>query len=220
MSVSELVDDVEGIESGVVSDGLGDDLERFREHIDDELFLSFNFGGFFFHVAAELDFGGSSAGYDLVGLETSSDNHDGIIQRPFGFLDELFGTTSKDDGSGFGVGAVFEKIVPFSSDLLFVELSAGSEDIGGQFVDGGLENGSGGLRDSLDILVGDSTSTENASVGEPLGSQVTNGELGENNLGTDVMNFLEFIVDDLPFGIDQALEILNVFDSDFGILFF
>jgi hypothetical protein len=31
---------------------------------------------------------------------------------------------------------------------------------------------------------------------------------------------LELIVNDFPFGIDNALEVVNVLNSDFGVLFF
>lgn len=33
------------------------------------------------------------------------------------------------------------------------------------------------------------------------------------------MDFFEFIIDDLPLGINDALEIINIVDSDFSVLF-
>ena len=40
MPVSEFVDEVEGVESGVVGDDSGDDFQGLGEHAHDELFLA------------------------------------------------------------------------------------------------------------------------------------------------------------------------------------
>jgi len=56
----------------------------------------------------------------------------------------------------------------------FVEVSGG----GGEF-------GSGGMANTADIVVLDSTSTENAAVSKVLSSQVSNGKTRQNNLKTN-----------------------------------
>ena len=86
--------------------------------------------------------------------------------------------------------ALFKEIVSLSSDLLLLETSASSQNISGNVVDGGLEDSSGGLGNSGDIFTGDSAGTEDASVSEPLSGKISDGELGQDNLGSNIMNFL------------------------------
>lgn len=66
------------------------------------------------------------------------------------------------------VGAIFEEIVAFGSDLSFFEPAAGSEDSGGDVVDGGLKQRSCCLGNAVDVFVGDPTGAENSAISEPL----------------------------------------------------
>lgn len=72
--------------------------------------------------------------------------------------------------------AVFEQVISFGTDLFLLEASAGTENVGADVVYSCLKLGSGGFSDSLHVIVGDSTGTEDSSVGEPLGGEVTDGE--------------------------------------------
>jgi hypothetical protein len=51
-------------------------------------------------------------------------------------------------------------------------------------MDCGLDNATCGLGDSVQVISEDSASTEETSVSEVLSSQVANGKLGKNNLGS------------------------------------
>lgn len=74
--------------------------------------------------------------------------------------------------------------------MLFLEPTAGAENVWGNIVDSGLEYSSGGLGDSVNILVGYSACAEDASVCEPLSGEVTDGEFGEDDVGANVVDFL------------------------------
>ena len=103
--------------------------------------------------------------------------------------------------------------------MLLFEFSTSSQDICVQVVDGGLKGGSSGFRNPVDILIGDSTGTENSTVSKPLGGEIPDREFGQNNIGTNVMHFLQFFIDDLPLRIHDALEVIDVFDSDLCVFF-
>lgn len=51
-----------------------------------------------------------------------------------------------------------------------------------------------------------------------LRSQVTNGQLAENNLGPRLVNGLELVVDDLPFGIDDGLVFGHLLDANLRVV--
>ena len=57
-------------------------------------------------------------------------------------------------------------------------------------------------------------------VGEVLSGEITNWEVGEDNLGSRFNNFVKFIINYVPFSIDDLLEIIWVFNPNFCIIFF
>lgn len=64
-----------------------------------------------------------------------------------------------------------------------------------------------------------STSTENISVSEVLSGEITNWQVGENNLGSTGDNLVQFTVNNVPLSIDNLLEVIWVFDSNLGVVF-
>jgi len=136
------------------------------------------------------------------------------------FLKILNGTTSKDNSGSFGRAALGEHVVSFVTKLDLLEFSAETKNIVGQTVDGGLEDSSSSFADSSQIIFLNSTSAEDISVGEVLGSKITNWEVRENNLGSRCDNFIKFLINNVPLGIDNLLEIVWVLNSNFSIILF
>lgn len=104
--------------------------------------------------------------------------------------------------------------------MLFLEFSTGSQDIRGNVVDCCLKKGSSSTSDSIDVLTGDSSRTEDASVCEPLSGEISDWKFGEDDVGSHIVNLLKFIVDDLPFSVNYALEIVDVANTDFSVFLF
>jgi len=115
------------------------------------------------------------------------------------------------------VGAVFEEVVAFCSDLALLEPAAGAEDCGGDVVDGGLEERACGLGDAVDVLVGDPARAEDAAICEPLRGQVSDGQLREDDVCADGVDLLQLVVDDPPLGVDDGLEVVDVGDADLRV---
>jgi len=112
------------------------------------------------------------------------------------------------------IGAIFEEIVSFCSDLSLLEPAAGSQHSGSDIVDGCLKERSCGFGNAVDIFVGDPACAEDASIGEPLCGQVSDGQLRQDDIGPDGMYLFQLVVDDPPFGVDDGLEIVDIGDPD------
>jgi len=153
-----------------------------------------------------------------VGLEGSSDNHDGVVKRSLSLLEVLRSSSSKNEGGGLGFDTLGEHVESFVSELNFFKLAAGSENVLSEAKDGGLHDGSSGLGDSKDIVFLDSSSAENVSVGEVLSGKISNGKVGEDDLGSGLDNFVELVVDNVPLGVNNFLEVVGVIDSNFSVV--
>jgi len=57
-------------------------------------------------------------------------------------------------------------------------------------------------------------------VSEVLSGKITNWEVREDDLGSGFNNFVKFIINYAPFSINDLLEIIWVFNSNFCIIFF
>jgi len=82
-----------------------------------------------------------------------------------------------------------------------------------------LNLATGGFSNALQILDGDTTSAEDVSVREVLSGKIADRQLRKNNLSARVYNNVELVVDDLPLGIDNFLEVVGIFQTDLsGVL--
>lgn len=104
MDGAQSVDDVEGVEAGVVGDDPGDDFQRLGEHVHHELLLALDGHRVVLQSLRQLHLRRAAAGHNGVGLEAAPHDHDGVVQRPLRLLDELLSASSQDDGGGFGLG--------------------------------------------------------------------------------------------------------------------
>ena len=58
------------------------------------------------------------------------------------------------------------------------------------------------------------SSAEDVSISEVLGGEITDRESGKDALGSRIYNLLKFVVDNLPLGIDNLLEVFWIVKSD------
>jgi hypothetical protein len=65
-----------------------------------------------------------------------------------------------------------------------------------------------------------STGAEDIVVSEVLSGKITNWEVREDDLSSGFNNFVKFIINYAPFSINDLLEIIWVFNSNFSIIFF
>lgn len=169
-------------------------------------------------VARKFHLDSTSTGDNGLSSDGSDDNHESIVERSLGLLNVLGGSTSQDDSYSLGSRASSEHVVAFVTELNFLKLFAGSEDLLTDTVSGSLHNTTGGLGSSVKIVKGATSSAEDVSVSEILSGQISNGESGEDNVSAGSEDFIELIVDDFPFSVNNLLEILGVLESNFGVI--
>jgi len=217
--LSQFVEHVGGVHTSVVGELAGDSFEGLGEAVKNELLLALNISQVLSEVSGELHLDGTTSGNDGVSSDSSSHNHNSVVERSLGLFDVLGSTTTNDKSDSSGTLALGEHIISLRAELNFFEFASETEDLIGKAVGGGLDSTAASLGNTVQIVGRHSSSAEHVSVREVLSGQVTNGELGEHNLGTGVNDFLEFIVDDLPFSVDNLLELFGVRESDLsGVL--
>jgi hypothetical protein len=96
------------------------------------------------------------------------------MQTPLHFGNKLFRTTSQQQRTSLCARTVFKDVEPLSTNLPLLELATGTEVLVLDVRTGGLDRTTDGLNNSLQVIVRNSTGTENVSVGKVLSSQITN----------------------------------------------
>lgn len=83
--------------------------------------------------------------------------------------DELLGTAAEDKGAGLCCRAAFEEVEALAADLTLFKGLAGAK-VGGLDVGaGGLDRGGCCLADTLHVVRGNTTSTEDVTIGKVSG---------------------------------------------------
>ena len=219
VDLSKFVENIGRVHAGVISELTWDNLESLSESADDHLLLTTDGTDVLTEESRKFHLDGTTTSDDGVCLDGSKDDHNSIIERAGSLSNVLGSASSKDNSNRLGVGAFSEHVVSLRSELSLFEFTSVTENRRFETVSSSLENGTSGLADALEIILRDATSAENVSVSEVLSGQVTDRELGENNVGSGLDDLLELVVDDLPFGINNLLEIIRVGKSDLsGVL--
>jgi hypothetical protein len=85
---------------------------------------------------------------------------------------------------------------------------------------GGLDGGACGLAYAFEVVRCDAARAEDVAISEVLGGEVTDGEFGEDDFRAGIVEGFHFVVDDLPFRIDDSLIFRDLINSHFGVVFF
>jgi len=103
--LAQLVENVGGIETGVVAQLAWNDLQTLGDGGDQKLLLAGNGARVVTQQLGQLHFDGTTSGYNRVVLDGAAHNHDGVVERALRLLQELLGTTTQDQGARLGIGA-------------------------------------------------------------------------------------------------------------------
>mmetsp|Transcript_11729 Transcript_11729/g.35738 ORF Transcript_11729/g.35738 Transcript_11729/m.35738 type:complete len:224 (-) Transcript_11729:664-1335(-) len=111
-----------------------------------------------------------------------------------------------------------EQIVSLPTDALLLKQFTGAQDIVTDSVHCSLHSASHGTLHTLKVLFGNSTRAEDVSVCKVLGGQISNCQSAQDNLCSCGDDLLEFIVDNIPLGIDDCLILFGRCNSDLCVL--
>ena len=114
------------------------------------------------------------------------------------------------------MGNLSKHVIAIVSKLHFLELAACSQNFLRQTISSRLNLAASGLYHALEILRWNPAGAEDVSISEILGRQITDWQFRQDNFGSSVDNFLQLIVDDLPFSVHNFLEVFWVLKSDFS----
>jgi hypothetical protein len=216
--LAQLVHHINGVQSGILGDGTGDHFQSSGEGVDNQLLLARDGAGVVTQVAGEFHFYGSTTSHNRWEFHGTTHHHNRVVQGTFSLLDELFGTSSQNNCGSFGFGTALEEVIAFGTELDFVETATSTQRWLLETVDGGLDDSTCGLGDTHQILVRNAASAENVAVGEVLGGEIANGQFGKDNLGSTFIDIFEFVVNNIPFGINNVLVFFGTVDTDFSVL--
>ena len=59
---------------------------------------------------------------------------------------------------------------------------------------------------SLQVNISDASGAEHISIGKVLSRHIANGQLGKDNLGAGSVNLLQFLIENIPLGVDNGLK--------------
>ena len=122
--LTQLVEYVGGVEAGVLAQLARYDLEGARQRRYDHLLLAGNGARVLAQEARRLHLDGAAARHDRVVLDRAAHDHDGVVERALGLLDELLGAAAQYERARLGLRAAGEDVVAFAADLLLLEEGA------------------------------------------------------------------------------------------------
>mmetsp|Transcript_16135 Transcript_16135/g.22975 ORF Transcript_16135/g.22975 Transcript_16135/m.22975 type:complete len:252 (+) Transcript_16135:523-1278(+) len=172
----------------------------------------------FVKVLRHLHLDGPTARDNGPRFHATSYDHESIVYAALALGDELFGPTAEDHGGGGPIPAFLENVETLVSHLFLLELAAGSENFGIETAGGGLCGGARGPRNAFHVSILDPSRAEQTAIQEVLRGEITDGEFAQDDVCAAIDAGIQFIVDDLPFGIDYALVFLRILDSNLGVL--
>jgi hypothetical protein len=151
-------------------------------------------------------------------LDSPLNHHDGIVQAALDLLDKLVCAATQNECARLRLRALLEHVEALAADLPLVELAASAQVLPSNVRACRLDATADSLDDPAQVTSGDTASTEDVAVREPLRREIADGQLAEHNLSARLLDCLELAVDDLPLGVDDGLVVLHGLDSDFSVV--
>jgi hypothetical protein len=81
-----------------------------------------------------------------------------------------------------------------------------------------LQDSTGSLSNSSQVILGHSSSAENVPISEVLRGQVTDWEHRKDDFGSRGNKLIKFTINDVPFSIDNLLEVLWLADPNLSVI--
>mmetsp|Transcript_19796 Transcript_19796/g.60067 ORF Transcript_19796/g.60067 Transcript_19796/m.60067 type:complete len:411 (+) Transcript_19796:551-1783(+) len=195
------------------------DFEGLSKGTYQELLLAVDLARLFPQICRKFHLDGTAAGNDGWILEQTARVHDGIVQRAFGLLNELLGTTAEDERARRGALATLKKIEALAANLPLFKSAARSQNAWSiEIIARGLNLGLRCLRHLAKVAIFDTAGAEKASIRKILGGQVSDGKFGQHDVSTRGHNLGKLIVNDVPFSIDHLLICSHISHTHFGVV--
>ena len=207
---AELGEGANNISTAVLSESAGNDLEGAGEGLEGPLLGAFNFGGHFVEAASQLHLEGTTSGSEGGVDHDIAGNAEGILKVALDFVENVLRGTAEDNRASVGLDALSEEREVVVTDLVDLEKSAVSSDIGFLELFGAVNNGgSGGAGNT--VVIGLTETAEDGAVSvleELVESEIADTLLGDDDIGLDLEDGVAHALDFDFLHSEGLLEIL------------
>jgi len=107
--LAQLVENVGGIETGVVAQLARNDLQALGDGSNQQLLLTGNGARIVPQQLGQLHFNGTAAGHNGIVLDGAPHDHNCVVEGSLSLLQKLFGTATQNKGARLGIGAAYLK---------------------------------------------------------------------------------------------------------------
>ena len=150
----------------------------------------------------------SSAGDDLVVLDSPLDDHDRIMQTPLHLANKLLRPSPQQQRARHRLPAPLKQVEPLPTNLPLLKALTAPEVLRPDIRARTLRRSAHRLDDALEVVRCDAAGAEDVAVGEELGREVADRQAREDDFGARGGDRFELGVDDGPFRVDDRLVFL------------
>ncbi|KUG20120.1 hypothetical protein ASZ90_010143 [hydrocarbon metagenome] len=217
MDRTQLDEDVERVEPGVLGNCPGNDLHGFGKGLDRHLGAASDTGRIGAEAACDLHLCCAAARQERTVLYHSRDDADRVPDRAIHLRNDVLGAAAEDDGDRLRIPALRDEDHILARDLPLLDKPRFSKLPGRDGVNGPHDRAAGRTGEFLHIALLDAAGGE-----DPRPCKVVLGEVIDALLAEeDVCAALDDMVDDGPnhllLFVDESLELVGAADPDLGI---
>lgn len=162
---TQAVQNIGGIEAGVVAELAGDNLKSLGKGLDNGLLLVRHVAvGEAVQVAGQFHLSGTSTSNDSGVAEGTLDDHNGVVQTALHLGNKLLSTSAQDESAGLGGRALGEEVEALSTDLTLLEDTASTQVALLDVTAGRLGGSAGSLANTVHVVGRNTAGTEDVTV--------------------------------------------------------
>mmetsp|Transcript_18152 Transcript_18152/g.22557 ORF Transcript_18152/g.22557 Transcript_18152/m.22557 type:complete len:264 (+) Transcript_18152:560-1351(+) len=161
-----------------------------------------------------------AASHNSLTIQTLFHNHQRIMNTPLTLRNKLFTASPQHKRKRQFRRTLRKDIEPLISDPPLLKTAARSQNtLPFEITGTRLNTPPRSLGHPLQIRILHASRAEHTPVRKVLSRQIANGKFTQHNIRATIYARVEFIVNNLPFRINNALVLIGIRNADFGVLF-
>ena len=214
---TQLGDNADGLGTTVLRESAGNDLESLGSGLEGQLLGTGDVLGGLGKGARESHLSGTTTGENAgVKHDVAHDSH-GVLEVTVNLLEHILGGTAEEDGAGLRVLAADDVSEVLITDLLHLEETAASTDIGLLEVAGVVDDSSAnGTSDTVVIGLTDTAEHGDVGLAEVVRGKLRDTLLSEDEVGLESNDSVTELLNVLFFLLEDDVPVLFLGDLDVG----
>ena len=214
---AELHEHVDRVETRVLGERAGDDLERRGERLDRELGPPADGRRVVLEPERELGLGRTAARNELAVLDDDRDDPDRVLEGAVQLVDHVLGTAAHEDRDRLRVLAARDVGHLLAGELPLLDEARAPEFLGRDRVDRRDERGTRGPGELLHVRLLDPAQGEDAGLREVVLGDVVDPLLAEENGRAGLDDLIDDRADHPLLFVEEGLELVGARDVDLGV---